>query len=285
MKNRKKLFIIIVVIAACIIGGVAYGLSRQGNHDTANAKKNASVSSGNESGSTGADSSEASGSGSSTGSDAGAGSAISGIKENDVKSSNDKKTKTKSDIPGEIGNTGLQVTKLGGYSGIYVEDGSNDKVKNVSAILVKNNTGKIIQYAKLKFKVNGTKTATFSFSNLKKGASLLTFEQKRLKYKSDDVYKLKSQTIAYMDKMSLMSDKIGIVTNSNNRMTVTNKTKSEIGSLRIFYKYKNKNGIYIGGITFTTQIKDFAAGKSLTGSPSHFDSKGSEIVMVGEYDE
>lgn len=188
-------------------------------------------------------------------------------------------------VPGEIEDTGLYIEKLDGYSGIYVEDGSNDKVSNVATVLIKNNTGKIIQYAQLVFDLGDGKEAVFSFSNLPKGEKVMAFEQNRLQYDSGDDYVLKDKTVAYMEEMSLMEQEIGLVTKDDNSITITNLTEKDINTLRVFYKYKHEDGTYVGGITFTAKVENLKAGDAMTIYPTHFDHAGSEIMMVGQYEE
>lgn len=188
-------------------------------------------------------------------------------------------------LPGKIADTGIEVESIGPYDGAFVEDGSDEEVTGVTAILVKNNTGKNIQYAELKFNVPDKGEAVFTFSSIPSDASVMVFEQNRMQYDDSDVYTLTDQTVAYIEEMSKMEDEIGILVQDNNSLTVTNLTGQDKKNVRIFYKYRYEDGVYIGGITFTAKLEEIKAGKSITCSPSHFDSSGCEIMMIGEYDE
>ncbi len=205
-------------------------------------------------------------------------------KEDTVQNPSTQEEKTEIGIPGTIGDTGLTVKQLSGFDGIYVEDGSDEEVVNVATILIRNHTGKNIQYAKLTFQVSNGKQAVFSFSDLPIDGEVMVSEQNRLVYEKGDCYILEDQTIAYMDEFSMMEDQVKVVINDDNSMTVTNLSDREISSLRLFYKYRYDT-IYVGGITFTAKLEDLAPGEERKIRPAHFDTNGSELLRIGQYKE
>lgn len=191
------------------------------------------------------------------------------------------------DLPYAIGDTGLVVKKIGSYSGIYVEDGTNDEVKNVLTITVENTSDKTVEYSDFSFEISNGKTAEFKATLLPPGEKAILFEQKRLKYKKSHEYKFVDEITAYMDneKLTLMEDKVSIVAANENTLTVTNLTDKDIDVLRIFYKYQYEDGTFVGGITFTSKLENIEANATITVSPAHFEAEGCKILRVEEYTE
>lgn len=177
----------------------------------------------------------------------------------------------------------LTIQRIKGYSGIFIEDGSDKEVENVAAIQVKNTSKQIIEYAQIEL-YNGDKKLVFEVSTLPANSSAVVMEKNKTAYSSSKGMTYGKSTVAYTDKLEKSSD-IKYTTVDNNGIKVTNKSKKDIGCVRIFYKYKSEEGYYIGGITYTAKVEDLKAGKSQTVYPSHFATEGGEIMMVKTYDE
>lgn len=85
------------------------------------------------------------------------------------------------DIYGITFANGLQVLCAGSFSGAYLEDGSDEQVTDVFAIVVKNNGGSLVEYGKIELPLSNKKTATFEFSGLPVGAAVLVQEKSRMR--------------------------------------------------------------------------------------------------------
>lgn len=177
----------------------------------------------------------------------------------------------------------LTIQRIKGYSGIFIEDGSDKEVKNVAAIQVKNTSKQVVEYAQIEL-YNGDKKLVFEVSTLPANSSAVVMEKNKTTFSSSKGVTYGKSTVAYTDKLEKSSDiKYKIL--DNNGIEVTNKSKKDIGCVRVFYKYKSEDGYYVGGITYTAKIDDLKAGKSQTVYPSHFATDGGEIMMVKTYDE
>ena len=55
----------------------------------------------------------------------------------------------------------LKVESIGGYAGPFLEDGSDEPMANVAAILLTNQSEQMLQIAEIDFQVNETETAHF----------------------------------------------------------------------------------------------------------------------------
>lgn len=184
-------------------------------------------------------------------------------------------------LPYTVPGTGLVIDVVDRYSGIFIEDGSDEEVTDIFAVHVQNSIGNNVEYSRILLEVNG-KELNFEISDLPAGASISVLESSRTPYEEGTPVYLDNQT-AYIDEFDLLSSDVGIVTGDDNGLTVTNLTDEDIPCLRIFYKFVQDEE-YLGGITYTAKIDNLAAGGSITIYPSHFAKDGSRIMMVRRYE-
>lgn len=187
-------------------------------------------------------------------------------------------------FPYNISDKGITVKTFSGYDGLYVEDGSDETVKKVATILVKNDSKKAVEYGAITLQT-GDDTLEFSFSTLPAGKSCIVMEKNKTTYNKKWKVQSVSGDFAYADEFSKLKSDISMKTAKNNGITITNKTDSTIPRVRIFYKYQLESGEYVGGITYTCKVDDLEAGESRTIYPSHFSSDGSVIMMARRYEE
>ncbi len=175
-------------------------------------------------------------------------------------------------------------TLAAGYDGAFLEDGSDDEVKNVLALLFKNNSGKDIQYAEYAFSVDG-KPISFKVSDLPAGQQCVVLEASRHQRSTSEVLELISRVVAPVDMLP-GSDKVLPVINDDNTITIMNLTQENLPVVRVFYKYFYEDeNTFVGGITYTASAKDVPAGGSVTIAPSHFEANASLIMGTGVYDQ
>lgn len=75
----------------------------------------------------------------------------------------DKKEKAEQIV---LSDSNLTVESIGAYSGSFIEDGSDEATKNVTAMLITNNSDQMLQVALIDFQVNSNETASFKVTNL-----------------------------------------------------------------------------------------------------------------------
>ena len=176
----------------------------------------------------------------------------------------------------------LTIQRINGYSGMFIEDGSDKEVKNVAAIQVKNTSKQVVEYAKIEL-YNGDKKLVFEVSTLPANSSAVVMEKSKTTFDSSKNVTYGKSTVAYTDKLEKSSD-IKYKVLDNNGIEVTNKSKKDIGCVRVFYKYKSEEGYYVGGITYVAKVNNLKAGTSETIYPSHFATDGGQVMMVKTYD-
>ncbi len=178
---------------------------------------------------------------------------------------------------------GLEIAQLSPYSGYFIEDGTEDPVKNVAALQVTNVSGSIIEYGKITVKAGG-KTLHFEVSLLPPDATAMVMESDRKKCSDGTACYYRGSQLAYLDALDMKQDQVSVTTDGTGQITVQNLTDAAIPQLRLFYKNRLETGEYIGGIAYTAKLDDLAAGESRTVQPSHFDAQYGVVMMVRTYE-
>ena len=257
--------------------------SATGNKDGENSKDNSDKNS-NGSDSTDADnngSSSNGGTGSNGGSNSNGGTNSNGGSSKDGSITNFNNTGKKVSSNFKVDDAAITIQRINGYSGIFIEDGSDKEVKNVAAIEVKNTSNKPLEFAQIQL-YNGSKKLVFDVSTLPANSSAVVMEKNKASFNSSKGVTYGGTTTGYVNSLEKASS-IKCKKVKNNGIEVTNTSSKNIPCVRVFYKYKSSEGYYVGGITYTAKVEDLKAGASQTIYPSHFASDGGEIMMVKAY--
>ncbi len=173
----------------------------------------------------------------------------------------------------------LTVESIGAYSGSFIEDGSDEPTKNVTAMLITNNSDQMLQVALIDFQVNSNETASFKVTNLPAGTSTLVLESNKREFSDKDTYTYGNAATGYMDQPTLEEDKVELKT-ENGKITLKNKTDKELKTVYVYYKYMQIGGAYLGGITYRTPFENVGAGKEAEAVAAHFNPDSSQIMGV-----
>ncbi len=176
---------------------------------------------------------------------------------------------------------GLQVTKVGSYTGLFVEDGSNDVVSRVLMIIVKNNGDKAVQYAEIEMS-DGENTAYFTLSTLPPGESVVLLEKNRMAYADGkDLTEMTIKNVARFQQEPTLCEDLLKIQALNGFLNVTNISGKDIdGNIVIYYKNAASDLLY-GGITYRVTIKGGLDKDQLQQiTASHFTAEGSRIMWV-----
>lgn len=176
---------------------------------------------------------------------------------------------------------GLEIVDIGSYTGIYMEDGSDEIVSGILMIVVTNTSDTAVQYAEISLSA-GDETAYFSLSTLPAGASVVLLEQNRMSYSSEVEYTdPASRNVAlFSGELSLCEDLIGIQT-LDGAFNITNISGEDItGDIVIYYK-NSAADVYYGGITYRVRLEGgMKADEVRQIMASHFNGSGSTIMFV-----
>lgn len=173
----------------------------------------------------------------------------------------------------------LTVEAIGSYSGNFLEDGSDEPIVNVAAMLITNNSDSMLQIAQITFQVNDLETAEFKVTNLPAGTSVLVLESNKREYREEDSYTYGETASGYMEQPTLEEDKFELITEMG-KITLKNKTDQAYEQVYVYYKYVQIGGAYLGGITYRTPFENVPAGGEVEAVAGHFNPGSSQIMAV-----
>lgn len=187
------------------------------------------------------------------------------------------------EFPYEIQQSSLIIQRVWPYSGSYVEDGTNDPVSDITALLVTNTGKECIEFADITL-TSEEGELEFSLSALEAGGSCILLESNRAAYKEENYLKCSAE-IAFLDKMEMSETMVEVKEIKSGALSVKNVSDRKIPGIRVFYKYYDeKDGVYIGGTAFNSQITDLEAGYTKLVTPAHYAAGQSKVVMVRTYE-
>lgn len=148
----------------------------------------------------------------------------------------------------------LYVSCMGVYSGTFVEDGSDEEVTDVLALVVRNTGEELVEYAEITADCGG-ETATFELSGLPANAYALVMEKNRRMF--DDSVTLSDlfcTHCAEQHNLIFDFDKDFQIYPSDGVINLENISGRDIQSdISIYYK-TFEHGLFIGGITYRARI-------------------------------
>lgn len=176
---------------------------------------------------------------------------------------------------------GLTITDIGSYTGIYMEDGSDDIVSGVLMIQVTNTSEEDIEYAEIRLPY-GEETARFKLSTLPAGKTAILLELNRMQYVPDAAYTaaVVENVAVFRQELSVCADKIQLQV-LDGTVNVKNISGEDIdGDIVIYYKNYSA-GVYYGGITYMIRIQGGLKADEVRQSPAaHISPSGSSVMFV-----
>lgn len=178
--------------------------------------------------------------------------------------------------------SGLRIVDIGAYTGMYMEDGSNEIVSGVLMCIVTNEGDRAVEYAQLQLH-DGERDIPFTLTALQPGRSVVLLAQDKTAYNKDaDYTAAAAESVAFFaNEPSLQADRLQIQ-GLDGGMNITNISKEDItGDVVIYYKNVAADGLLYGGITYRTRISGgIKAGELKQGMTQHFRVNGSEVLFV-----
>lgn len=175
----------------------------------------------------------------------------------------------------------LTITDIGKYTGIFMEDGTDEVVSGILMLVVENSGQQDIQYAEITVPTDKGE-ALFVLSTLPAGESCVLLEKNRISYSgNEDVNRASVDKVAvFQETLSLQEDKIQLQV-LDGALNVTNISGRDInGDVTIYYK-NAASDMYYGGITYRVRIVGgLKAGELKQIMASHFSDSGSRIIFI-----
>ena len=179
----------------------------------------------------------------------------------------------------KIASGDLSCDQFGIFSGQFLEDGRDELVKNVAAVLVTNRTDRFLDFATLTFDIDG-QTATFILSGLPAGRSAWVMEATRMTATSSSVFTYQNCVNSFRDDVTASTDKVTI-SSDGNMLTAVNNTSETLKDVFVYYRTLHTDGNFLGGITYRADFGTLEPGASVETMAGHFNKETSEIVRVG----
>lgn len=185
------------------------------------------------------------------------------------------------DVNGITFDNGLQVLCAGSYSGFYLEDGSDETVQDVLAIVVRNNSASLVEYGEVVLPC-GNKTATFDFSGLPVGAAVLVQEKEQLHSSDVTSYGTPSCTQCALPGAIVLDFGSDFELHADDGVVnVKNISDRDFtGDVSVFYK-NYEYGLFIGGITYRARVSGgIKAGEIGQSLQKHYWKETSTILYM-----
>lgn len=177
-----------------------------------------------------------------------------------------------------IGSDGLEVCRVGTYTGTFVEQGTDVDCKDVPSIVVQNASDRMVEKAVL---TCGSQTFFITYLP-PDGICLVQNQSGKPAMTADRASNLMfSESVRFVTELSMHVERVRIETEEN-RVRITNISGEDIpGSVNVWYKTK-QNGLYIGGVSYKAAVDDgvLKADSTATVQTSHFDPAYSELLLV-----
>lgn len=179
----------------------------------------------------------------------------------------------------------LKLVCVGSYSGAYWEDGSDEAVENIWAVVVRNTGDTIIAEANISLQC-GEETVSFKLTGLAGSCYCLVLAQDRAAFDADapvtdpscpSLAECGEATVTDFGSDFVLVSGDGILTLQN----ISSKTfRSEV---YLCYKNYNSNGVFLGGITYRVNFgTDFAPDEIRQKAESHFTNDSAVLYMLYE---
>lgn len=186
-------------------------------------------------------------------------------------------------FPYIIPESGLVIEQMNSYDGIFLEDGSDKEVSNVTAMVLTNTGDTCAEYIEITIDRDGVQLK-FIASALESGGRMIVLEATGKQF-SNGTYSNCVASVATLTEFAMSENQVRVEETAEGSLLVKNLTEKELPCVRIFYKfYMHDTKAYVGGITYTAKVTNLGAGSSCTITPSHYLQGYSKIIMVKTYD-
>lgn len=175
--------------------------------------------------------------------------------------------------------SGLYITDMGSYIGMYMEDGTDEEVQDVMMILLENQNERALQYATIAVEYSDF-TAEFEVTNVPAGETVVLLEKNRHAYPEEDSIGATASSVAFFENpMNLHEDKVKI-TGIDGAINVENLTDETLGEIYIYYKNASVDLLY-GGITYRGKVEaGLGPGQTYTVLTKHYKPNICRIIDV-----
>lgn len=175
---------------------------------------------------------------------------------------------------------GLTLLGLNSYSGLYIEDTSDDSVYDIMAATILNSGTEAIKYATVELTSVTGEIYCFSLTTLLPGQSVIVLDDYRTPFNFD--YAISSTSVydvVLFDEMPSLHEDVLEIVPQDQYMTVRNISSENFPGGSVYYK-TTTNGYLLGGITYLANVPALSPGKEITVRASHCFPDISKMLIV-----
>ena len=182
-------------------------------------------------------------------------------------------------LPCRIPYTNLIVRRLAAYDGPYLEDGTEEELVGIAALVLENTSTIGIEYVQVVVSQGGQEL-TFDATYLPPRSKVLILEKNRAAYSDRPIEGCRCRTLI-PGTYDWEKDQVAVGQGEGFSMTVTNLTDRTLPFVRVFYKqHDGAADLHIGGITLSAVIPDLLPGETRTIMPYRYAGDYSAVVAV-----
>lgn len=177
-------------------------------------------------------------------------------------------------------NSKFRFSKMFSYSGMYVEDGTDEPETGIAAIRIKNNTGEPCRYAEIKVMTDDG-DFEFVFTTLMNGESVTVLEKNKRKYNEKaKVNSISIEKKSGFEEIPDLFENIFELTVNDKVINIKNVSDEDIaGTVYVYYKNIDENGL-LGGITYRVAFDSLKAGELKQASSKHLSKENSIMEFI-----
>ncbi len=180
-------------------------------------------------------------------------------------------------MPWVLSQAGLIVERMVAYEGPFWEDGSDDPVVDIMALQVYNPGPSGIRHVRIEAE-QGSRILAFEITWLPPNSRVLVLERSRQSYQEIALSDCRSTDL---DKTPWVSDpEITVTPEGMCSLLAENRGQAPAAVLLRYKTFDEKEGLYLGGITYCLQLPTMAPGEITCVTPYRYLVGGSRLVQV-----
>lgn len=175
---------------------------------------------------------------------------------------------------------GVYLERVSSYTGIYMEDGSDELVSDVMMVIVKNTSEADLQFMNINVSYSDA-SYHFEVTNLPAGASAVLLERNRASAPEGTPISAAAENAVFFQEPMSPQPEVFEISGMDGALNVKNISDQDIsGVIYVYYKYAVQD-MYYGGITFRAKLEGtLKAGEIRQIMTNHYDPDSCEILMV-----
>lgn len=178
---------------------------------------------------------------------------------------------------------GLKLLCAGRYSGEYVEDGSDEEVEGVLALVVENCGEDIIEFASIALPC-GEKTVTFEVSGLYVSGRCFVLAKDRAAYEDVAAIGTPTATVTCLGDRAVLDFGGEFELHGETDRILTLRNISGLSISNVYLYYKNfRDGLLWGGITYRVPFGTVEDGTPVQKNAEHY-SAAASVILYMTYD-